>query len=254
MAAREEAHAGGVRFAVPSTAYRGEAMVPGAHQLNGDLILMNHIRTLTAAVALIAGVTAAGAADLLTQATGLKDGSGGNPSISGPYFEVAIGEGFSQDKIGLPGTGIDLSGTGGLFNLRAGYDLANVAGRFGLGVYGEGSNTFDVNGKVGPVSFGENWGWGAGGKVFYDHGTGQLYLLAGYAGTDVSAGGVQKTLDGFQWGGGISMKLTKNVYAKMEFDQIYYSDLSAHVAGTPITWAQTDDRVLVGIGYSLGGK
>ena len=106
------------------------------------------------------------------------------------------------------------------------------------------------------VKWGENWTWGGGGKLFYDHGLGQIYVLGGYVGTNevITPPGsdkTTKTLDGAEWGAGISLKLAGNVYGKLEFNQIIYADEKLG-SGTAPTWKQVDDRVLFGLGYSFG--
>ena len=208
------------------------------------------LATLTAAIALLSA-GAANAADMYAgNGGGYKDGPvvAGIP-ISGFYGEFLGGGGFSQSELASV---VNLSSTGGVFIARVGYDRA-FAGKFGLGVWAEGSNSSDVNSSIASfVKIGENWGWGAGGKVFYDHGGGQVYALLGYEGVDETVASVTKQLDGFVWGGGISLKLVGNFYGKLEFNQVRYTDLSQYSSTLPVKWAQTDDRILLGVGYSLG--
>jgi opacity protein-like surface antigen len=210
------------------------------------------LRTLVSALALLSGAAAANAADLYNGggSGSLKDPAA-TSQISGFYVEGLAGPGFSQNDVAGVAT---LSETGGVAVLRAGYDKANLAGRFGVGIYAEGSDNFDVNGKVplATLKFGEQYGWGAGGKVFYDHGLGQVFGVLGWAETQDNVAGTVKTLDGYLWGAGISLKVFGNVYTKIEFDQIHYGDLTDRVTGVgSFKWSQVDDRLLFGIGYSF---
>lgn len=219
---------------------------------------------LTSIVALLVGISTATAADLYNPVNGSLKDPVGSGQICGFYAEASIGPGFTQNNTGVSSlsgvSGTTLSETGGIGVFTTGYDKCNIAGRFGLGIYGEVSDNFDVNGKVGNVNgktsnfitFGENYSWGVGGKLFYDHGLGQIYTKLGWAETQDDVNSVVKTYNGFLWGTGISLKITGNVYAKMEFDQIHYTDASTFVFKTPIKWDQVDDRLLFGIGYSLG--
>ena len=223
---------------------------------------MMKIATLTAALALCAGT--AFAADLTSG--GLKDsGIAGVGPIQGIYFEMGVGYGFSQDKIGFSSTsGGDLAATGTFFNARLGYDKAGlIGGRFGAGLYVQGSNAFDVNGSIGSssslVTSGNQWGYGVGGKLFYDYGGGQAYVLLGYEGQDVSlgvpeAGTGSRHTDGILWGGGVSMKLTHNAYIGLEAVQIDRGTISGTFgtgAGAS-TWSfgGADDRVSLRVGIS----
>jgi hypothetical protein len=225
---------------------------------------MKYLSTLTTAAALLIGSCALGhGADLNT--SGLKDASGNAYSpIQGFYGEAALGYGFSQGQtVGFASAGADLAATGALFNLRAGYDKVNLAGRLGAGVYAEGSNDFNVTGSVtngtAHASLGEHWSYGAGAKGFYDYGTGQTYVLAGWEGTDVSVPGGTQHLDGVMWGIGINTKLTKNLYAKVEFDQVYYGTVNwtTPATGTCLgghancSLTDVDNRFLAGFGFTL---
>lgn len=210
---------------------------------------MKTLSTMTAAIALLVGAGAAHAADVYSHG-GLKDGAPTNVAynpIYGFYVEVNGGLAFARND--LAGV-ITLSETGGVVVGRAGYDFLIPGNRFGFGLWGEVGDGLDLNGKFGSATFSENVSYGGGGKVFYDHGGGQIYAILGYAGTDVKIAGISKTLDGLEWGGGINLKLAGNWYGKLEFDQVRYSDASL---GFGTKWSQIDDRALIGIGYSFGG-
>ncbi len=219
---------------------------------------MKYLSTLASAAALLIGSCALGyGADLPGS---LKDSNNTVISpIHGLYGEVAVGYGYSQGQTaGFASAGADLAATGTLFNLRAGYDKANLAGKFGAGVYAEGSNAFDVSGGVGNAKLGEHWSYGSGVKGFYDYGSGQTYILAGWEGTDVSVPGGTKHLDGVMWGIGVNTKIAKNAYAKIEFDQIYYGTINWTAAtsggcmGTNYSCSLTDvdNRILFGVGFT----
>lgn len=193
---------------------------------------------------------------------GYKDGSApivsDSQAISGPYVEVAIGPSFSSSTANLSRTDIDLGAQGGYFGGRAGYDLslASFANKkFGIGVWGEVGTNFDAGGTIaGVVNWNKDLNWGAGGKVFYDHGSGQIYGILGYTGEDfnISSGAtkIDKTLTGYEWGTGISLLLSKGWYGKLEFDQVRFNDETIVAGG--LKWQQVDNRVLFGTGVSLG--
>lgn len=218
---------------------------------------MKRLACLVSAVALLSA-GAASAADLYNGS--LKDGgilgTPGNPSLHGFYGEIGVGYGFSQAKIGLPdSSGGDLAATGAFFNARAGYDKL-LSGRVGAGVYVQGSNAFDVTGSAGSgsdlVAFGNQWGYGAGAKLFYDYGTGQAYVLLGYEGQDVTLTGTgTHHTDGFLWGGGISVKMTQNTYIGLEAVQIERGSVSGTATGIG-SWSLggVDDRVSLRFGVS----
>ena len=218
---------------------------------------MKRIIILTAAMALLAGAGLASAADLPGS---LKDSNNTVISpIQGLYGEVAVGYGYSQGQtVGFASAGADLAATGTLFNLRAGYDKANLAGKFGAGVYAEGSNAFDVSGGVGNAKLGEHWSYGSGVKGFYDYGSGQTYILAGWEGTDVSVPGGTKHLDGVMWGVGVNTKIAKNAYAKIEFNQTYDGTVNWTPATTGTclgahancSLTDVDNRILFGVGFT----
>ena len=211
-----------------------------------------------AALALAAG--SASASDLYSNGS-TKDaptilGASNNP-IAGAYVELSTGFGFSSNNISLLSRSADLSSDGGLLNGRIGYDFKLPNHPFGVGVYVEGGDNFDVNGDETGLKWSENWTWGAGGKLFYDHGLGQVYVLGGYAGaneviTPTGYPKITKTLSGGEWGVGISLKLAGNLYGKLEFNQIIYDAQNLGKAGVDPVWKQVDDRVLFGIGYSFG--
>jgi opacity protein-like surface antigen len=208
------------------------------------------LKTLFAAIAALFVASAAQAADVYSSNGGLKDAPGAW-SLGGWYGEFSIGGAFSQTDVANVTT---LSSDGAIFVTRVGYDQSNIIGRIGIGAYAEGSDNFDVNGKADlgqAIKFSQEWAWGAGGKLFYDHGNGQAYLLFGYAGTNQQAAGITKTENGYEWGGGINLKVTKYTYVKLEIDQIRYTDGSTFLAAMPVK-GQVDDRFLVGIGFSTG--
>lgn len=216
---------------------------------------MKLLKTFTAALALIAGAGLAQAADLTGTSGSTKDGTGYS-SIQGFYTELALGYGFSQgDVVGFAPVGANLSATGTLLNLRAGYDKINLAGKFGAGVYAEVGDAFDLRGGINGNAFSENWSYGAGVKLFYDYGTGQAYVLGGYEGTEITATGASPHLDGGMWGVGVNMKLARNVYAKLEFDQVYYGTVNwtAIQSGSPVNFSlgNVDNRVMFGFGLTV---
>ena len=210
-----------------------------------------------AALALAAGT--AQAADLYKNSSQPAE-SPGFP-IAGFYGEVSVGPAFTSNGLNLLDSSVSLSSEGGVVNARVGYDYKFPTSRFGVGLWGEGGSGFSLSGSASALGKGfkwsEDWTWGAGGKLFYDHGQGQIYVIGGYAGAEEAitppAGGgskATKTLTGGEWGTGISLKLVGNVYGKLEFDQIIYTDANL---GTNAKWEQVDNRFLLGLGVSLGG-
>ena len=130
---------------------------------------MKRIITLTAAMALLAGAGLASAADLPGS---LKDSNNTVISpIQGLYGEVAVGYGYSQGQtVGFASAGADLAATGTLFNMRAGFDKINLAGKFGAGIYAEGSNAFNVSGGISGLGrLSEHWSYGSGVKGKINH-------------------------------------------------------------------------------------
>jgi hypothetical protein len=216
---------------------------------------MKRIITLTAAMALLAGAGLASAADLPGS---LKDSNNTVISpIQGLYGEVAVGYGYSQGQtVGFASAGADLAATGTLFNMRAGFDKINLAGKFGAGIYAEGSNAFNVSGGISGLGrLSEHWSYGSGVKGFYDYGSGQTYILAGWEGTDVSVPGGTKHLDGVMWGVGVNTKIAKNAYAKIEFNQTYYGTINWTTPATGTSLASysltdVDNRILFGVGFT----
>jgi opacity protein-like surface antigen len=213
------------------------------------------------ALALYAALAAPAAAADLNSRGGYKDAATpADSSIAGPYVEIASGFGFSSNTVSLFAAKNDFSSDGGLVNARFGYDYKFSNSRLGFGVWGEGGDNFDTGGKStgAGIKWGENWTWGGGVKAFYDHGLGQLYVIAGYAGAnqtiqaDPGVQKISKTLAGFEWGTGISLKLAGNWYGKLEFDQILYQDASLTPYSPLTKWSQVDDRVLFGVGHSFG--
>jgi hypothetical protein len=216
-----------------------------------------HMKISALAGAILALTLGAGVANAADLPAGLKDGA--PSSLSGFYGEIAGGYGFSQGTVtGLAASGVSLASTGALFNLRGGYDYKFPSARFGVGVWAEGSNAVDVNGTSDGFSLGNRWSWGTGGKLFYDYGTGQVYAIGGYEGTQVTATGAStQYLDGGLWGVGINTKIAKNAYVKLEFDQIYNGAIdwkavkAGDTAASAFSLSQVDNRVLVGIGFTV---
>lgn len=229
---------------------------------------------ITSAVAALAlAVCSANAADLYSNSGSTKDTPGAVvvSSIAGPYVEVAVGPSFSSDKAYLLGGNATLGSDGGVLNGRAGYDLPipGIGKRFGVGVWGEVGDAFSANGSLNyggtpVVTWNENLTYGGGGKVFYDHGGGQVYAILGYAasGVDITAPNTKTgkmvkdsaTVDGLEWGAGISLLLIKNVYAKLEFNQIDYNSKSLSALGTGSKVDPVENRVLFGVGISIGSQ
>lgn len=218
------------------------------------------------ALALLALGGIANAADLYNSSGSTKDsptvlGGGQGSQIVGFYGEIAVGPLYSSNTIDIVSTSASLSSDGGVVNGRVGYDYKFPSARFGVGAWGEVGTGFDASGKIGSgaggITWSENLTWGAGGKIFYDHGLGQLYVIAGYAEADESVpsttgpGNTTKTLSGWEWGTGISLELVGRVYGKMEYDQIIYNSESLGT-GAPVKWSQVDNRVLFGLGFSTG--
>ena len=233
---------------------------------------------ITSAVAALAlAVCSANAADLYSNSGSAKDTPGAVvvSSIAGPYVEVAVGPSFSSDKAYLLGGNATLGSDGGVLNGRAGYDLPipGIGKRFGVGVWGEVGDTFSANGNASvptstpvTIKWNENLTYGGGGKVFYDHGSGQIYAILGYAASDLSVTATKGaksvkdnvTADAVEWGAGISLLLVKNVYAKLEFNQLDYNSQGLHAistaSGAGAKIDPVENRVLFGIGISLGSQ
>lgn len=203
----------------------------------------------------------ASAADLYSNQGSLKDSAGvaTNPSIIGPYVEAVVGPAFNSSTVNLFSTGTDLSAEGGYVGGRGGWDVL-IPGQkhFGVGVFGEIGTNFNADGKIaGGLAWREDLSYGAGGKLFFDHGAGQLYGLLEWAGaqTNFSAasGSFDKTLSGYGWGVGISLALYKGWYAALEFDQRIYDSISIG-GNTPVHWSQDDNVVTFRTGVSLGNS
>lgn len=210
---------------------------------------MRHLKTLTAAVAILAASAGlAGAADL-TNGGGLKD-SASNPNIwSGFYAELGVGPGFSQTSVSGVAT---LAATGTEFDFRLGYDRALV-NHILVGVYGDVGNNFDVNGTAYGISFGNRWTYGGGVKAAYDYDTGQVYAIAGYAHQDVGFTGWSSGLDGFKWGGGIQMKIFgPHLYTGLEATQTLYNPATTPIIlGSSFKFTDTNDEVKAKLGWKF---
>lgn len=200
---------------------------------------MKRISTLIAAAALGLGTQAAEAADIY----GSKD-SGlpfqlSSQSWTGPYIALGAGYGFAQSGLGIAHGGtVDLSSTGTAFTGRAGYDISvpvsNLRGVL-CGAYVEGGNNFDVNGKLGPVSFGEQWNYGAGVRCGLDYGTGLAYIPFGYTHQDISFSGPGAGMNGYKYGFGLEEKIGANWGIQLEFTQARYDSttLNGFFGSTP---------------------
>jgi hypothetical protein len=221
---------------------------------------MRTISAFIAGFAALASLSASALAADLYHSGSLKDAPATDvqTSISGPYVEASIGPTFGAPRAGIANvTSLDLGFDGGNVNGRAGYDLLvpGALKRFGVGVWGEVGTSFDASGSaLNAITWNQDLTYGFGGKVFYDHGSGQLYAIGGYAAADesITVGNVKsnKTLTGWEWGTGISLLLVKGVYGKLEFDQLRYND--EKVDSGLIKISQVDNRVLFGVGVSVG--
>lgn len=205
---------------------------------------MKGLRNLIGAAALLAAVAPVSAADLST-----KDSPTTLVPIPGPsgfYVELGVGYGFSQSN--LPQLGTTLSLTGAEFEGRLGYDKKWL-GNWGSGIYAEGGNGFDVNGKLlGFIKLSNQWNFGAGIKpLWYDHGGGQVYSLLGYSCNYVNVAGQSSCRDGMKYGGGITLKVLGNAYVGLEFTQT--RDVNANLFGF-LSDKQVDDRAMVRLGFT----
>jgi hypothetical protein len=206
---------------------------------------------LLAALALLIGAAPAAAADISTKDPSSPFLSGGQ-SWNGAYVEIGVGPGFV--KTSLAGL-VNLNEKGLEGTLRAGYDYRFPNSRLAIGLYGEVGNAFDVNGSNlgGFLKLGNQWQYGLGGKLSYDHGSGQIYGILGAAWEGFSLntpiGSTNPTSTGIKYGVGTNVKVYGPVYLGIELSQTDWGSFTA----TPLHFkaTNTDDAVRIFIGSTF---
>lgn len=208
---------------------------------------MKHLRTIASAAALLAGCSAAMAADLSTKDTGNSGALALPSSWSGLYVEAGVGPGFAQTRVANI---VTLSEKGTEATARIGYDYRLQGTRFAVGVFGDVSNSFDVNGSIGNViKLGNQWQYSVGGRLAYDHGSGQIYALAAGAWEGFNVASSSSTLTGFKYGGGVNVKIAGPWYAGLELTQTDWGNFT--VQPLHLAVKNTDDAVRVFTGVSF---
>lgn len=207
---------------------------------------MKDIRTLASAIALLSGAAAANAADLLstkdTPATTNLIGSAWN----GFYAEVGVGPGFAQTKVAGV---ISLSEKGTEGTFRLGYDYRFSGTRFALGVFGDVSNSFDVNGGLANIKLGDQWYERVGGKLSYDHGSGQIYVIGGAAWEGFNIASTNTSLNGWSYGVGFNVKIAGPWYAGIELTQTDWGSFTPGMLHLNVN--NTDDAVRIFTGVTF---
>lgn len=203
------------------------------------------------AAALLAAVAPVGAADLLSTKDGTPQSNLIGQAWNGAYVEVGAGPGFVQTKVAGVVT-LSERGTEGTF--RLGYDYRFPNSRFAVGVYGDVSNSFDVNGNIANfIKLGDTWQYGFGAKFSFDHGAGQVYGIVGPAweGFNFSGalGSSTHTSTGLKYGGGVNVKVVGPWYVGLELTQTDWGSFTVNPVHLNVTNTDNAVRIFTGVTF-----
>jgi outer membrane immunogenic protein len=233
------------------------------------------MKTITLAAAImLAGATAAGAADLgRGSSTGSIKDVPSTQAWTGPYIGIHGGYALSSHEanIDVNGTNVfdlnGLSGRGGTVGVIVGYDHV-VIPQLLIGAYGEYNITdLDTTLTVGPKAsmfdgrLHQGDTWVIGGRIgTFVRGT-LVFLNAGYAHSDFTAsavglGSLTKEADGVVVGGGVELPLGAGWFANVKYDHTFYQDVkwgdvtfgenTASISSTPDV-----DRIMLGVSWKF---
>ncbi len=199
---------------------------------------MKQFATLTAAAALLSGVTAASAADIYNAGGSSKDA----PVVaginwSGVYIQIGAGGAFANADARGTGTvgseattiygggNLGLSGFAG--DIRVGYDYTLGKGLL-IGLWGEVSDEVASGSNTTGSKSESQYGYGAGLRAGRYFGTSLVYGLVGWQGLHVKTSGsgwsLSNDLNGIGVGGGIEAEIAQHVTLGAEAKYIAYGD------------------------------